>query len=117
MLTGGGKIPANATESLRTFQRAQPSGDLLFDWHHSDSPLPLGVVKRHAKVRHERPHLAFEVTQTAPQVHRGRWLRPTAFFCGALGRAHGHWVGLKARVYDGIIARRTGPKLRRRPAH
>ena len=72
MLTGGGKIPANATESLSTFQRAKPSGDLLFDFDHPDIPLPLVIVKRHAKVRHERQHLAFEVTKTEQQVHRRR---------------------------------------------
>src|SRR5437588_3650691 len=117
MLTGGGKIPANATESLGTLQSTKPTGDLLFDFHHPDIPLPLVVVKRHAKVRHECPHLPFEVTKPEQQVHRGRLLRTTAFFLFALGGAHGNWAGIKARPDYGIIARLKGQKLRRRPAH
>jgi hypothetical protein len=74
----------------------------------------LVVVTRHAKVRHERQHLAVEVPKTEPQVHRGRWWRPTAFCLCARGGAHGNWVGIKARLYDGFIARRKGQKLRRR---
>src|SRR6266446_5944524 len=89
MLTGSGKIPANATESLRTFSRAKPAGHLLFDLHHPDIPLPQVVIKRHAKVRHERQHLTLEVTQTDQQVHWWRLFGTPAFFLRALGGGPG----------------------------
>src|SRR2546428_1166184 len=82
-----------------------------------DIPLPLVVVKRHAKVRHEGQHLPFEVTKPEQQVHRGRLLRTTAFFLCTLDGEHGTWVGLKARPDYGIIARRKGRTLRMRQAH
>lgn len=43
-------------------------------------------------------------------------MRTTALLLWTLGGEHGSWVGSKARWYDGIRARRTGQKLRRRHA-
>ena len=43
ILTGRGNIAANTAESLRTLQRSEAAGDLLFDFHHPDIPFPLVI--------------------------------------------------------------------------
>ena len=78
MLTGRGNIAANTAKSLRTLQRSEAAGHLLFDFDHPDIPFPLVVVKRHTKVVHERQHLPFEVVKPHRQVQRRRLFGATS---------------------------------------
>src|SRR6266545_1504221 len=114
MLTGGGDRAANAAESLRPFKRTEAAGHLLFDFHHPDIPFSLVVVKRYAKVVHERQHLPFEVAKPHRQVPRWRLFGTTAFFPLRCRGRHG--VGLKPSLDHRIIARLKGLELRRREA-
>src|SRR5216684_2786990 len=95
ILTSRRDIAANTPKALGTLKCPEPTRHLLFDFHHPDIPLPLVVIKRHAKIRHERQHLTLEVTQTDQQVHWWRLFGTPAFFCVALGGGHGNGVGLK----------------------
>ena len=80
MLPDGGDLSTNMPKSLGPLSRAKPTGDLLFDLHHPDLPLPLVIVKWHAAVCPKCPHLPFAGPQTDQQVPRGGWLRTTGLF-------------------------------------
>src|SRR5258708_13475948 len=70
VFTGGAQVTTNATEDLRSSERAEAPGDFLAHFDHADVLLALVVGKRHALICQEGQNAQIKFLQPIQQIGR-----------------------------------------------
>src|SRR5436309_9966873 len=70
LFTAGAQVAADATEHLRSVQRAEASGDFLAHLDHADVLLPLVVGKGHPSIPQEGQNGPVKILQPLQQIGR-----------------------------------------------